>query len=220
VTADQQELERSIEAARAAGDTTRLRSLQDSYRSSGFATTRVRVDGISIHERTSSVTSTMRSAGTLLPLVVRLTSGARQMLDELDLGDREVGSWLVGTITESEIVIQQLRGDTVGDRTSVTLDGERAAELDSSLGASSGWRICGVVHSHPSGDARLSMRDMEISARHAAGLKQPVADLLVTPALWRQDSDPWARPDLSAWITGPDGVTRSAPLLLEERKWD
>jgi hypothetical protein len=215
---NQAELERAILDARDRDNTRELERLQREYRRGGY-TTRISSAPIELRyggdSRSRLTARTGGATTTRLPLAVRFDTDATWQFRQIPFAsDREHGSWLFGRRAGTEILIEGLAGpdgsDTAGARDHILFNVERALELER-LGS----RVCGILHSHPSGYDRLSETDMQMAARWADKLREPFVDVLALP---NEYSDwPWTPPLLRCWITHPDdGTTRAASLILEE----
>lgn len=91
-----------------------------------------------------------------------------------------------------------------------------------------GWdnefnRICGDVHSHPSGNREASRADLDSCERHATGLKSPYVGLIVTPRAFRRDPvgeqiADWVRPQITAWVAEPGAACRQATVHVQREE--
>ena len=126
----------------------------------------------------------------------------------------EVGWWLVGTISEREMVVMNMYAnsgsDPVGVYGSVELDLEWANVQDQRA-RSVGWTLLGYLHKHPWG-IEPSSTDQRMFERLARGLKQDMLCLIAG-----EPEEGLLLPKLQAHIAvHGDGSFRPLELIVEQ----
>lgn len=97
-----------------------------------------------------------------------------------------------------------------GTRSYVDSDLDYALAVESRL--SSGWRLCGHMHSHWFGSLEPSDQDLVMWRNLATEFRRPFAGVIVGPG---NGTIPFAYPERRAWIVDQNGVDRPAALSVE-----
>lgn len=219
-----EELERSITAARAAGDQPTLARLQSEYRK--LPTTRICEEPIRlIEERSYSATEASPAPVTgTLPSIVRLRPEAYATIvnwpHEQGL---ECAGIMVGYDNGQEVVVETIfaarGGDPVGERDRVVIDLGWFADVDARA-RRTGWRVVGDVHTHTHSEPKPSETD-ERGLRGAADhLQRHYIGVVVgrdpVRLAWGADSDLWLKPEINAFVAvNGDRSVRPIDLIVE-----
>ena len=228
---DLHELERAILSARDTGNVTRMRELQDVYRSSATVT-RITREPVYVTERLAGAASVVGAAVAAparvfppsrpLPLAVRLMPFAREPVEEaLELRGREIGFWLQGRREDVEVVVYlSYPRDSWGAADGygyVTFPLKQMRRLEERA-AGAGHEIVGTVHSHPghqvlrpSGNDERSWREMTRDVGH------DTVHLLVGPGDGEPGDLSYQVPRFKCWLCSvSDSSIRPAPLILQK----
>ncbi len=166
---DLHELERAILSARDTGNVTRMRELQDVYRSSATVTRITRepvhvIDGLAgaasvVGAAVAAPARVSRSsAAATIPRRLVLTGFGWETIRDADWGnDVELGAWLLGRVEGDELVVYQTGGWVVGESNSVRLSGDAARSRITSAAPAGSWSAtCTVTRAVSGSSPRLA----------------------------------------------------------------
>jgi hypothetical protein len=232
---EQDELERGILAAHAAGDRRELERLQARYRAGDWTTRPAAPAGlrssarragpprltVTTATRGSVTTSSSAGAGSVTgrPAVARVlvTRDAYDALvrhPELGLG-RELAGGLYGRVERGELVVEALSSAYLDSSTyRAELDEQALLHgLDAAVARRCGWELVGHWHSHATG---LEPSRADRDNWQAWALEHgPFLGLIAAPSCDPARSEAaWLYPRLGAWLATA-GQVRSLPLRVE-----